>query len=71
MKFNKLSVALITVLICSFLLPGCGNKAEDIEKPVEIKVTFWGAPDEINIMRDIINEWLLTLDGPKLKAYLR
>ncbi|MCK4463211.1 MAG: sugar ABC transporter substrate-binding protein [Candidatus Omnitrophica bacterium] len=54
---SKIIVLGILVASFSLFVSGCGSKVEDTEKPVEIKVTFWGAPDEINIMKDIINEW--------------
>lgn len=62
MGSKRILTALITVLIIPFLLFGCGNNAsiDGAKKPVEIKVTFWGAPDEVNIVTKIINEWQKT-----------
>jgi multiple sugar transport system substrate-binding protein len=58
-------------LVCSLIsaAAGCGSKANNaagaprqasdqaLSAPVEIKVAFWGAPDELNIIADTINEW--------------
>ena len=60
------SVAAIAAFISlSLVLPGCGPKSsappvssKSAESgPVEIKVAFWGAPDEVNIITDIIRDW--------------
>jgi hypothetical protein len=40
-------------------------------KPVLAQVIPLSPETYAIIGRDIINEWLLTLDGPKLKAYLK
>jgi ABC-type glycerol-3-phosphate transport system substrate-binding protein len=42
-----------------FFAAGCGprNAATGQKKPVEIKVAFWGAPDELNIIDGIIDKW--------------
>jgi ABC-type glycerol-3-phosphate transport system substrate-binding protein len=52
---------IVLVLSLSLILPGCG-KNKTAEKascpmPVEIKVAFWGAPDEVNITAGIIEKW--------------
>lgn len=65
MKPNKL-VAVLLVLSFSFscCLSGCGPSEQkksssggESKEPVEIKVAFWGAPDEVNIVTGIIAEW--------------
>ena len=65
MKPDKTIAVLLalSILISSFL-PGCGpaekNKSASgpaAKKPVEIKVAFWGAPDEVNIITGIISDW--------------
>ncbi len=41
-------------------LTGCARKENNVAGrpgPVEVSVAFWGAPDEINIITDIINKW--------------
>lgn len=64
---------------------GYDTKEEDLEikpvysvhltipplKPVLAEVTPKDSRSYAIIGRDIINDWLLTLDGPKLKAYLK
>jgi hypothetical protein len=40
-------------------------------KPTLVEVIPKDSQDYAIIGRDIINQWLLTLDGPKLKAYLK
>lgn len=46
-------------LIFVFLLAGCFGKPEDSKTsaPVEIRVAFWGAPEEIGIITDSIKTW--------------
>jgi len=65
MKPNRL-VALLLVLSFSFscALSGCGSDERKnstatpgSKGPVEIKVAFWGSPDEVNIVTGIIAEW--------------
>lgn len=48
------------ILALSLLLAGCGGQGATSaagNKPVEIKVAFWGAPDELNIIGGIIDRW--------------
>lgn len=52
-------------LICSLIvtIAGCGTHADKVSSavsPVEIKVAFWGAPDEVNIITSIVSEWQKT-----------
>ena len=50
----------------AFLLTGCAR--EDVApRPVEIKVAFWGAPDEIKITSDLMAEWEKTRPDIKVK----
>jgi ABC-type glycerol-3-phosphate transport system substrate-binding protein len=46
-------------LVFVFLLAGCSGKPEDATKaaPVEIRVAFWGAPEEIGIITESIKTW--------------
>ena len=58
----KKSFALFVIIgSLTFLAAGCGGKTSceisDKAKPVEIKVAFWGGPDEIRIVEGVINEW--------------
>lgn len=66
MRPDKLIAALLLpVLSFSLCLSGCGpgpagsepGKPAAGKPPIEIKVAFWGAPDEVNIITDIINRW--------------
>ncbi|UCD55688.1 MAG: sugar ABC transporter substrate-binding protein [Candidatus Omnitrophota bacterium] len=61
MKLKKLSLVLTTSLVISLSLFGCGRQGADTvsggKKPVVIKATFWGAPDELNIITNIIKKW--------------
>jgi len=50
------------VLISSLTLAvvGCGKTSAGkvgAKPPVEIKVAFWGSPDEVNIITGLVNEW--------------
>ncbi len=50
----------ILFFICAsfiFTLNGCADKRDTGKGPVEIQVAFWGAPDELNIITNIINNW--------------
>lgn len=56
--------SLVLLLAASLLFSsGCAKKepaevhAAGAAKPVEIKVAFWGAPDEVNIITDGIAKW--------------
>ena len=54
---RSLAILAIPFILCS---SGCSNKDSGIPgraKPVEIKVAFWGAPDEVNITADLIAKW--------------
>ena len=51
---------MVFAVFISFSATGCAKKESNLPghvQPVEIKVTFWGAPDEVNIIADIINKW--------------
>jgi len=63
MRISRIQKMLIEILIIPLLLLGCGNSPAGVnttKKPVEIKVAFWGAPDEIRIITEIINKWQKT-----------
>ena len=60
MRFKRLAVLSVVFVIPFLLFSGCAPKEKaqpNIKEPVEIKVTFWGAPDEVNIISDMMNEW--------------
>ncbi|MDO8536014.1 MAG: sugar ABC transporter substrate-binding protein [Candidatus Omnitrophota bacterium] len=53
-------------IICSLIIvnSGCGSNKSgkaslpgDKKSPVEVRVAFWGSPDEVNIVTDTINTW--------------
>ncbi len=53
-----LFLSLILAVSFSLCCSGCGKAADSAKnKPVEIKVAFWGAPDEVNIITGIISAW--------------
>lgn len=60
MKFRKWTI-LALMLIIPVFFSGCAKEftgaASSDKKPVEIKVTFWGAPDEVRIITNIIDKW--------------
>lgn len=60
MRFKKL-VFFILISSLTLLTGGCGGKsscdASGGKTPVEIKVAFWGGPDELRIMSGVIDEW--------------
>ena len=56
------AVFLAAALSLALVFSGCGSKETPSPKgggtgPVEIKVAFWGAPDEVNITNGIIEAW--------------
>lgn len=66
MRPNKsISFAVACLVSVSLSLYGCAPSRNDTSSdnspggkpPVEIKVAFWGAPDEVNITSDIISRW--------------
>ncbi len=50
---------LLVILVIPFLIAssGCAQKDSGKPRPVEIKVAFWGAPDEISITEEIVAKW--------------
>jgi multiple sugar transport system substrate-binding protein len=50
---------LLTVALILLILPisGCARKEAGPKGPVEIKVAYWGAPDDVNIISGIIKDW--------------
>jgi multiple sugar transport system substrate-binding protein len=63
MKFLRFSA--IILCACSLIIAnsGCSNKpaaaalAHGGKSPVEVRVAFWGSPDEVNIVTETINAW--------------
>lgn len=70
MRPNKFIIALVALSVSFTLcLSGCGSDhakpksdgtADNTNKPVEIRVAFWGSPDEVNIVTEIISRWQKT-----------
>lgn len=61
-KFQKFFTvpAFLFFAFSLFLFPGCGQKQADsslITQPVEVKVAFWGSPEEIQIVTESLTEW--------------
>ncbi len=63
MRFIRSSIFVLIVCSLIALNSGCGSKASDKasvpggKSPVEVRVAFWGSPDEVNIVTDTINAW--------------
>jgi len=59
MKLLRFST--LVLFICSLIAinSGCSNNVSTSgdEGPVEVKVAFWGGPDEVNIVTDTISTW--------------
>jgi len=59
--------AAVILFLCVMFTAGCGRKSGDesaaqqgissAEAPVEVKVAFWGSPEEIQIVKDSIAGW--------------
>ena len=69
MRPDKFIAALLALsLPFSLCLTGCSPdhagsaqlKTPGEKTPVEIKVAFWGAPDEVSITSEIISRWQKT-----------
>jgi len=71
-------IALISSL--TIFMAGCGRGISDAangKHPVEIRVAFWGGPDEVNITTGIINAWqkshpdiVVKLDHTPYRGYI-
>ncbi len=61
------SVVLLLTLVGSFL-NGCGNSVTNNSGVVEVKVAFWGSPDEIDIVTHSIEPW--QKQHPEIKVIL-
>lgn len=60
MAFKRLFVLSVLIGSLTLLTAGCGKKEVSTagkKKPVEIKVAFWGGPEEIKIMSGVIDTW--------------
>lgn len=60
MRFNKTFLFFALIGSLTLLISGCGGKSVDAageKKPVEIRVAFWGGPDEVRIISGVISEW--------------
>ncbi len=61
MKVNKILVFSVLCASAAVMLTGCGSQTAGSgsagKAKVEIKAAFWGGPDEVNIITDIINKW--------------
>lgn len=55
MYLCKMKTLIVTLLIASLLFSGCASGEKD--KRVQIKVAFWGAPDEVKIMAELMDDW--------------
>ena len=66
MRLNKTSLILVTLLAGLFLFLGCQKQPEG-KKPIEVKVAFWGGPDEVMIINDIIAKWQKSHPGIKVR----
>ena len=61
-------LVVVTLVLASSCVFGCARTGEDPNGPVVVKVAFWGGPEEITIVTDIINEWQKT--HPEIKVKL-
>lgn len=60
MRFLKPIAFISAIFLSTALIAGCCNKAAPSscgKAPVEVKVAFWGGPEEINIIDNIIKVW--------------
>ena len=56
---------MISALGCTLLSPGCGKNPGKLG-PVEIKVAFWGSPEEVDIITHSIEDWQASHPGIKV-----
>ena len=62
MKGFKRFLAFFIILVFALQMTGCGGTGEVTGKPrkIPIKVSFWGSPEEIDILNQTINNWQKT-----------
>jgi len=65
--FKRLWLGIFLCTLLAAFLNACGKAKPALEDDsVEIKVAFWGSPEEINIVKDSIKPWQET--HPKIKV---
>ena len=61
MRFARFFIIFVVTGSLTLSIAGCQNRSDGSaakgKKPVEIKVAFWGGPDEIRITEGVIGEW--------------
>ncbi len=50
-----------------FFTFGCSKKTPGGAKPVEVKVAFWGAPEDIDIIKSVVSKWQVNHPGIKVR----
>lgn len=60
MIFAKSIKIAVIILVMPVFFCGCAKQEKSAGGPVEIQVSFWGAPDEVNIINEIIVKWQKT-----------
>lgn len=64
-KWLAKNLFVYSILLTSFVLPGCGVSDPSGSSATEVKVSFWGTPEEIEIITQAIDEWQKT--HPEIK----
>lgn len=57
MMRNKIGICLLIACVGMVQLTGCGKKVEKKDSIIEIKVAFWGSPEEKEIITESVSEW--------------
>ena len=64
---NSRVAIIFAVITLGFVITGCGKKEVKEDRPT-IKVAFWGTPEEVEIIENIIEPWQRT--HPQIKVEL-
>ncbi len=67
MKLHPLFRLIFLLTFIGTFLNGCAKTADDSSSPVEVKVAFWGSPEEIDIITHSIEEWQKTHSHIKVR----
>ncbi len=60
MRVKSFLIFFVFISSLTLTLVGCGKTSAgkaDAKPPVEIKVAFWGSPDEVNIITGVVDKW--------------
>jgi ABC-type glycerol-3-phosphate transport system substrate-binding protein len=69
MKKSKKSLWIVALLgIFLLTLSGCSSKNSEETIGSQIRVAFWGSPEEVEIIKEVVGNW--QKDNPEIKVIL-